>query len=73
MGMSPLCWVLRTIENVPNYLESIGYQWIQETCRREGEDGIEYRKNYEKIWLEWIEKYVSLLENISKVYLVETN
>ena len=71
MGMSPLCWVIKTVDNLPNFLESIGYQWIQDTCLREGEDGIEYRGNYERIWKEWIEKYVLFLENIVKVYLTE--
>lgn len=72
MGMSPLCWIMKINENSSSYIESVGYQWIQETCLSEGESGIEYRRDYERIWREWIEKYVNFLESITKFYLSET-
>jgi hypothetical protein len=71
MGCSPLGWSYTRSTTDGDCLEAIGYEWIQECWKQDGEEGIEHRESYERIWSEWVGKYVSFLEDVQKMCLVE--
>lgn len=71
MACSPLCWSYVRHKTDGPCMEAVGYQWIQECWQKEGEDGIDYRQFYEQIWMEWIGKYSSFLEEVSDKFLGE--
>jgi hypothetical protein len=48
----------------------MGYEWIQESWKQDGEEGIEHRESYERIWCRWVGKYISFLEDVQKLFPV---
>jgi hypothetical protein len=81
LGCSPLCWTFSRAAAVPEagsrgegsygVIEAKGYEWIQETWRKDGEEGMVHRVSYEQIWAEWVARYVSFLEDALRDFFAE--